>query len=498
MLVMSACTKEELNVADVPIDVRDDSEEFQGYLKERVAYFLANFRFDKANEAIAMITDNNMREEMSLLFNEYRTRADKEALFIVPQTGDTLFFLAPSEEENSDHLTRSRLSIQMSDVTVPKSKGVLSGLKKFPRLTEFGVSYALVDEVEELAFLTDLESFSWSKDREYYMQQFPNDLVEPSRLVADLSENAKLKRVNLGYVNILNIRLPKHKLDQFVLSNGVFNANDKLNEIFASDVLLDGESARSVLKLENNSIDSLSITSYSGREDRLKNIDISQSKLLKFSYYGSYNSSVESIKLNEELKSLSINAEEFTEKPDLPTGLVSLSLANYVLDDRDFSHLNRLKKLNLVVNSLKKEKMIDNANLKFPASLEEFYHTSSVLTKNRLDLSYLTHLKKVDLSESYDIKLPTSLVEFKLRLTSGELTEGQSGVLDFSNNLDLKRIYISTEKENQIREIIFPPNLTEEELHDPSTNFYSGISVYRSTKLTNMPEWMANYIYYKD
>ena len=148
--IMLSCTREELTIVDKPVTINENSPSFQSYLEERAISFVKIYRFDKVKEILDRITDPTTKENIMSVYNEYKSKADREALFYVNAANDTLFFLVPSETE-PDPSTRTWLYLINERANIPKTKGILSGFKKFPKLQTFIISYALAEEVQELA-----------------------------------------------------------------------------------------------------------------------------------------------------------------------------------------------------------------------------------------------------------------------------------------------------------------------------------------------------------
>lgn len=126
--------------------------------------------------------------------------------------------------------------------------------------------------------------------------------------------------------------------------------------------------------------------------------------------------------------------------------------------------------------------------LKFPLNLEilEYVGHGSI---DRLDLSYLLKLRLINLTGTNDVVFRLNVEQVYMQYISG--------VLDLSGLQSLKRIIIYTApSDGVLNEIIFPQNLTEDQINDIDNSFYTRISVTKAYKLTNMPEWMNKYITY--
>lgn len=487
--IMLSCTREELNVVDKPVTINENSPSFQSYLEERAISFIKIYRFDKVKEILDRITDQTIKENIMSVYNEYKSKADREALFYVNAANDTLFFLVPSETE-PDPSTRTWLYLINEKANIPKTKGILSGFSKFPKLQTFIISYALAEEVHELEYLPDLERFDWSQNEDFFKRHFPNEQYGPVQLVADFSENNKLKTITLKDMDIENLTFPDSEIDLFKLEGLIsrYNSNDVLHSLKAKEVEINGKSARNPFVLKNEGIQSLKISSTYDTSFGFTSLDVSESGLESLTLAGDGGTFVTEMKFNDGLKRLSFKAEGLKEKPSFPISLESLSLANYRLSDLDFSHLINLKSFTFSQSGIIHS--IDNSKLHLPSGLE-YLKYSAFESHQKLDISYLHKLRKVTLSGTNDIDLPPNIEEIDISYISG--------ILDLNDFDKLKRIRVYTASNFGIlEEIIFPPNLTEDEIHDPSNNFYSAIFITRQCKLTNMPEWMNKYIHYQD
>lgn len=490
LLGVSSCTKEELLVEDQPIPINENSPSYQSYLAERAISFIKIYRFDQVKSILERISEESIKSEIMLTYKEYKTRADNEALYYVNQKNDTLFFIVPSETE-PDRLTRTWMYLINEKTNIPKTKGVLSGLRKFPKLQTFIADHTLVDEVHELSYLQDLIRFDWSQNEEFYKQYFPNEAYTPVKLVADFSKNHNLKNIRFVDVDIEKIVFPETEIDELKLEglNSRYNSNDVLNTLKAKSATLEGESSRDKFEFKGKGIRSLTLSSrYTSFG--FTTLDISESTLEKLVLHmgGVY---VTGMKLNKDLKSFSSAADALTKKPELPVSLEGLELTNYDLtsiSDLNFSDLINLKGFTLSQRSTSHK--ADVSLLKLPKNLERFEYTGHG-SINQLDLSYLPKLSSVNLTGTNDVIFPPNVEQIYMQYISG--------VLDLRGLQNLKRMIIYTAPSyGVLNEIIFPPNLTEDQINDAENSFYTRISVTKACKLTNMPEWMNKYITYND
>lgn len=490
LLGISSCTKEELLVVDQPIPVNEDSPSYQGYLAERAISFIKIYRFDQVKSILDRITEKSIKDGIMVTYNEYKTRADNEALYYVNPTNDTLYFVVPSETE-PDRLTRTWMYLNNEKANIPKTKGVLSGLKKFSKLQTFIADYTLVDEIHELSYLQDLERFDWSRNEEFHKQYFPNESYTPVKLVVDFSKNHRLKAINLVDVDIEKMVFPETEIEELKLEgvNSRYNTNDVLNTLKAKSVSIEGQSSRNKFEFKGQGIKTLKLSSrYTSFG--FTTLDVSESTLesLVLSHGGAF---VTDMKLNKGLKLFSSGADALTKKPELPVSLEKLGLTNYDLTstaDLNFSELVNLKGFTLYQRSTTHKANV--SLLKFPLNLEilEYVGHGSI---DRLDLSYLLKLRSINLTGTNDVVFPPNVEQVYMQYISG--------VLDLSGLQSLKRIIIYTApSDGVLNEIIFPPNLTEDQINDIDNSFYTRIAVTKACKLTNMPEWMNKYITYND
>ncbi len=485
LLLVTACTKEELVVVDEPTEVNEDSPIFQSYLAERALSFIKIYRFDKLGDILDRINDPAVKNEVTAVYKEYKTRADREALYFVNPANDTLYFLIASETE-TDPATRTDLNINMENTNVPKSKGVLSGLAKFPKLERLDMYYALADEVKQLDAVPELNYFSWNKNEDFFKMHFPGEEFVPGKLVADFSKNSKLKTIRLYNINIQDLVFPTTKMDLIELNeNSIYNSNDVLNSIKTDLLYLVGRSSRNSFVLNNNNINHITVKGIPGENFGITKIDLSETKLQTAILGGGF---LEELKLNDGLKLLSTGAEKLKEKPLFPLSLEELDLLNYKLSNLDFSDNTNLKKLTLNVSGI--ENVYDNAALILPSNLEEFSYTAHG-SRNQLDLSYLNKVRSVEITGANDVLFPPNVENVNMQYISG--------VLNLGGLQQLKRIQIYTASNfGELDEIIFPPNLTEADIHDFDNNFYTSITISRQCKLTNMPQWMHQFINYSN
>ncbi len=474
LLCASSCTKEELNIVDSPAAINENSTIFQSYLAERAISFIKMYRFDKLGDILEKITDPTIKSDVDLLHRQYRTKAEKEALFYINSDNDSLYFLVPSENE-SDPATRLHLQINNENVNIPKSRGLLSGLSKFPKLRHFSNWYALSDEIQGIGTLADLESFYWMQNEAFSSQYFPNQQYVATPLKVDFSDNEKLKSITLVDIDLQNIVFPQHQLELFeTKDNSIYNSSDNLNKLNAKRVVLAGKSAQSTFIINNNTIQSLALK---GRS--LKSIDISKTKLESLDL----EESIETATWNTSVKNLTLRGARLSAPLRFPESLETMILGNYTFEDWDFSYLSQLREIEVYLSGV--DFQVDIKKVKFPLSLQKLVYSNN--TKNGVfDLRYLSNLVEFDgINDHFkQITFPKSLRRLKLYYPSE--------VLDLGTLTKLDRINIYAD--SKLKEIILPTTLSEQDYK----NNYSSLNISRSTKLSNAPSWLTNYVSYVD
>jgi hypothetical protein len=75
-----ACSKEELITINDPLELDENSVQFQKYMEERAIQLIKEYRFDQLGNTIDRIKDPEAKARVVALLTEYRDRAFNEAL----------------------------------------------------------------------------------------------------------------------------------------------------------------------------------------------------------------------------------------------------------------------------------------------------------------------------------------------------------------------------------------------------------------------------------
>ncbi|MGC4233548.1 MAG: hypothetical protein QM594_11265 [Niabella sp.] len=277
-LFLQSCTKEELVTVNEPLELDENSKQFQTYLAERAINFIKLYRFDKLGNTIDRITDPTIREEVTALYKEYRKRASEEALFYVTPANDTLYFI-PSISGRPE--AQTALSINFTPIifdaqnqrNLINTKGTLQGFAIFPNMESVGFMNPLATGLKDMDKMPKLKVFSIDKMLDFMEAAYPNeDVRTPTKLEADFSKNSNLERLTLNYTDISNVKFPAHKLtDYFDVTYGI--VNNSLSNVNANKMILRYSSSADPDLVLSGSINQLELTDISGvKKLNLKNV----------------------------------------------------------------------------------------------------------------------------------------------------------------------------------------------------------------------------------
>ncbi|MFA7493971.1 MAG: hypothetical protein WCZ43_10720, partial [Proteiniphilum sp.] len=130
LLGFQACTKQELITVNEPVELDENSIQYQQYMVERATELIKAYRFDQLGNTIDRIKDSEAKARVTALLTEYRDRAFNEALYYATPSGDTIFFFPPGIDSR---LEAKRLYISnLYQKAVVNEIGVLHGFKNFP------------------------------------------------------------------------------------------------------------------------------------------------------------------------------------------------------------------------------------------------------------------------------------------------------------------------------------------------------------------------------
>jgi hypothetical protein len=506
-IIVLSCTKEELSIEDKPLEIDENSEEYQKYMAERAREYILTYRFEKVQDVLGKVQDAQERKRLTELLAEYRAKAAQDAFYFVTDQNDSLFFLDPKV---TDAATRTSLTLDFVG-TPPFSgplfntKGILHGFKRFPKLTDLEIANSAGTGIAEIAFLTDLEHLKWYVDRYVMEQQFPEEEFVPTPLVADFSKNAKLRYLSFRGIDSRNLVFPPFQLENVTFNQSDVNANDNLNTVKTKTLsIINDKVSNPGFVLKNNDIDKLSISAdtYMGAAlyySQIRSLDIKETKIKELIANGANN--LESVVLNEGLEKLEIQAsqvpgvEGFTGNlrtvSEYPTSLKHIVIGAKDLNNKDFSKLNQLEYLYLAGADQ------DYNNLSLPVGLKAFFlmegqagnlNFSNSTGLKELMIMNIRGLSKLDVSSSGNLsRLNVHAPDVNELILPPDLTP--------YHFLNLHTLGYSSDKYEE---------LTEEEkatieLYLPIfVSIYFNIKVKQGCTIMNYLDWMQAYITYYD
>jgi len=326
-----ACTKEELITINDPLELDENSVQFQQYMEERAVQLIKKYRFDQLGNTIDRIKDPVVRERVIALLTEYRDRAFNEALYYAKPNGDTIFFFPPNIDNRFE--TKRLLISNLYQKAVVNEIGVLHGFKNFPNVETVDIGNSLATGIKDLNSLPELKAFHWTFEPYYFAQFYPEVELAPRPLEFDFSQNDKLETVNIQYVDLANLKFPVTKIKNVSLTDAIVNKSQEINAITANDIRIAGVSEAKDLVLTSQATDAL-ILNLAG----VSSLDMSEANIKTFTN----GLGVEKIKFNEGLKKLSLNAIDLKELPTFPISIEELTVHNYPFAA---NYPNQLKKL---------------------------------------------------------------------------------------------------------------------------------------------------------
>jgi len=486
--LFTACKKEELVVVNEPLELDENSPQYQEYMVERAINLIELFRFDKLGNTIDRIKDPAKKAGILAMLDEYRTRARNEAWYYVTPENDTLYFFPPVEgsrlEAKNSLINFTPIFIQFPwQKQIVNVKGILHGMGIFPNLEEFGAINCLATGVKDVDQMPNLKSFSWAFMADYLPYFYPDLVLEPFPFEADFSKNSKLESLILEYADISKLKFPATKLKTFSLGTGIINENDALDGLSANNVGLAAVSAKSDMILKAKNIDSLKIAT------TLASFDISESNILKLEASG-----IEKLKFNSGLKKLILDGRHVTESPSFPAGLEELSLDSYILQGSDLRSLSDLKYVSL--NSGGGLNKIDLDKWKLPQNIQRLSLAGSF--DGTFDFSSFSELSEARFDNIRDGQsVINTTITFPPNIQTLWCTGSISGKVDLSQITNLRSFYFSEYQpflgDWEPVELILPPNLTEAQV--ALWNYGNPVIYARiSTLIVNAPEWMSKYI----
>lgn len=487
--LFTACKKEELVVVNEPLELDENSPQYQEYMIERAINLIELFRFDKLGNTIDRIKDPAKKAEILAMLDEYRNRARNEAWYYVTPESDTLYFFPPVEgsrlEAKNSFINFTPLFLQFPwQKQIVNVKGILHGMGIFPNLEEFGATNCLATGIKDVDQMPNLKSFSWTFLADYLPYFFPDLVLEPFPFEVDFSNNDKLENLILEYADISKLKFPATKLKTFSLSTGIINENDVLEGLSANNVGIVAASAKSDMVLKAKNIDSLNIST------TLASFDISESNILKLEA----RAGIKKLKLNSGLKKLILDGRDLTESPSFPVGLEELILDSYTLQGSDLRSFSDLKYVSL--NSGGGLNKIDLDGWKLPQNMQRLSLSGSF--DGTFDFSSFSGLSEARFDNLRDGQsVINTTMTFPPNVQSLWCTGSISGKVDLSQITNLKQFYFSEYQpflgDWGPLELILPVNITEDQV--AQWNYGNPVIYARnSTLIVNAPEWMNKYI----
>ena len=537
IVAISSCERgDSINVITQDIDLNENSQEYQTYLKERIESHLQTYRFEEAKRLMAKLTGEESQKKFGMLYEQYHQQALTQGCGYILETGDTVFL----KVMNKDEIPPKELTYLKDFYDYPELKGnnkeaTLWGLGNYPALESLVIPSCFVSKVKDLDKLKNLRVLTLTANKEKYEWWFTSKTFKPIDMSGyDLSQNHKIDSLLFDGVDISNLRAPANHIMLLSLKNGVYN-NANLNNIHAKNIeITASDVADEQLTISNKSLSTLSIESEAGNK-MFKVLDVKNSSVhhLLVSDVSYSKRSLNKIILNDKIDTLVIggysadnddtrvaveglsklinlrylsynpNASPIATK-ELPSNIEYLAIGGsgktpYKDNDSfDYTHLQKLK----VYSNGK----FYSSNLKLPASIDSIYLFPSVVLGDLTELDFSsTRLTKADFDfgsprrDGKDIPLLKRMVfpatQIQLRISSPH-TE----VLDLSRCSHLKALSIhnsSTEGES-LKKIILPKNLKKSNFKRLEKTEFSGdyafylFEINKDVVIENLPSWVKH------
>ena len=525
LLGFQACTKQELITVNEPVELDENSIQYQQYMVERATELIKAYRFDQLGNTIDRIKDPTERQKVLALLTEYRDRAFNEALYYATPSGDTIFFFPPGIDSR---LEAKRLYISnLYQKAVVNEIGVLHGFKNFPAVETVDMGNSLATGIKDLNGLPELKTFNWTFVPYYFGEFYPDVELAPVPLEFDFSENKKLEKINIHYVDLVNLKFPENKIPAVNFGSAIVNSADEIDRIAANSINITGTSTEEGLALKSKNIDSLILNL-----TQLKVIDIGESEILNLRI-----SLIEQLTLNNKIEKLTLFAENIKQKPAFPNSLKELTISSYPLSDKDFSTASGLKKMTwggagyndlILPNSLEELTVsiphpyspvnydysnlsnlkkitiqdgdFDQATIQFPLNLESLTITSSgrrLTINGDGDYSHLINLNTFAVKLATVSKmpqLPSSISKLELLFVHFK----DDGEVDLSHLTNLGSFLLQAQSSEQPVTLILPGNISEAALQAgaASINATQAIFIPVGSTVVDAPNWMLKYIRY--
>ena len=537
IVAISSCERgDSINVITQDIDLNENSQEYQTYLKERIESHLQTYRFEEAKRLIAKLTGEEVQKKFGLLYNQYHQQALTQGCGYILETGDTVFL----KVMNKDEIPPKELTYLKDFYDYPELKGnnkeaTLWGLGNYPALESLVIPSCFVSKVKDLDKLKNLRVLTLTANKAKYEWWFPSKTFKPIDMSGyDLSQNHKIDSLLFDGVDISNLRAPANRIMLLSLKNGGYN-NAILNNIHAKKIeITTSDVADEQLTISNKSLSTLSIESEPGNKmfkvldvknssvHRLLVSDVSNSKrslnkiilndkidTLVIGGYSSYNDdtriAVEGLSKLINLRYLSYNSSACPiATKELPSNIEYLAIrgsggTSYKDNDSfDYTHLQKLK--------VYSNGQFYSSNLKLPASIDSIYLFPSTVLGDLTELDFSsTRLTKADFyigrpqRDGKDIPLLKRMV-FPATQVQLKISSPHTEVLDLSRCSHLKNLTIdnSSLEGESLKKIILPKNLKKSNFKRLEKTAFSGdyafylFDINKDVVIENLPSWVEH------
>lgn len=537
IVAISSCERgDSINVITQDIDLNENSQEYQTYLKERIESHLQTYRFEEAKRLMVKLTGEESQKKFGMLYEQYHQQALTQGCGYILETGDTVFL----KVMNKDEIPPKELTYLKDFYDYPELKGnnkeaTLWGLGNYPALESLVIPSCFVSKVKDLDKLKNLRVLTLTADKAKYEWWFTSKTFKPIDMSGyDLSQNHKIDSLLFDGVDISNLRAPANHIMLLSLKNGVYN-NANLNNIHAKNIeITASDVADEQLTISNKSLSTLSIESEAGNK-MFKVLDVKNSSVhhLLVSDVSYSKRSLNKIILNDKIDTLVIggysadnddtrvaveglsklinlrylsynpNASPIATK-ELPSNIEYLAIGGsgktpYKDNDSfDYTHLQKLK----VYSNGK----FYSSNLKLPASIDSIYLFPSVVLGDLTELDFSsTRLTKADFyigspqRDGKDIPLLKRMV-FPATQIQLKISSPHTEVLDLSRCSHLKNLSIdnSSSESESLKKIILPKNLKKSNFKRLEKTAFSGdyafylFDINKDVVIENLPSWVEH------
>ncbi len=537
IVAISSCERgDSINVITQDIDLNENSQEYQTYLKERIESHLQTYRFEEAKRLIAKLTGEESQKKFGMLYEQYHQQALTQGCGYILETGDTVFL----KVMNKDEIPPKELTYLKDFYDYPELKGnnkeaTLWGLGNYPALESLEIPSCFVSKVKDLDKLKNLRVLTLTANKAKYEWWFPSKTFKPIDMSGyDLSQNHKIDSLLFDGVDISNLRAPANRIMLLSLKNGGYN-NAILNNIHAKKIeITTSDVADEQLTISNKSLDHLSIESEPGNKmfkvldvknssvHHLLVSDVSNSKrslnkiilndkidTLVIGGYSSYNDdtriAVEGLSKLINLRYLSYNSSACPiATKELPSNIEYLAIGgsggtSYKDNDSfDYTHLQKLK--------VYSNGQFCSSNLKLPASIDSIYLFPSEVLGDLTEFDFSsTRLTKVDFyigrpqRDGKDIPLLKRMV-FPATQVQLKIINPHTEVLDLSRCSHLKDLTIdnSSLEGESLKKIILPKNLKKSNFKRLNKSEFEGdysfylFNINKDVVIGNLPSWVKH------